>query len=158
MNLRNLKSNKKNKNSTITNVILGSYIRVMIISIIIGIFIFLGVTAKELKYKQSLDNQRMLNIITYIIESKLDNIGQFSDELVIDDELHEVFMRNQEISRNLLGGLLMRRMAQQDIISSIHIINDNNIVSELKYPVYGYDQEQLINNLELDKNYNLRGD
>lgn len=157
MIIRKKKSNKKNNNTTITNVMLGTYIRVMIISMILGIFIFIGITGKELKYRQSLNNQRILNIVTYIIDSKLDSIRQFSDEVVVDDELHDVFTRNQDIRNSLLSGFLMRKMAQQDIISSIHIIHNNNIVSELKYPVYGYDQNQLINNLALERNHNLRG-
>lgn len=149
---------KSNKNTTITNVMTGTYIRVMIISMILGIVIFIGVSKKELEYRQSLNNQRVLNIVTYIIDSKLDNIRQFSDELIIDDELHDIFTRNQEIRNNLLGGLLIRRMAQQEMISSVHIIHGNDIVSELKYPVYEYDKRELINNLQLGKNHDLRGD
>lgn len=158
MSILKNKSNKKNNNTTITNVMLGTYIRVMAISIILGIFIFIGVTGKELKYRQSLNNQRILNIVTYIIDSKLDSIRQFSDEVVIDDEFHDIFTRNQDIRNNLLGGFLIRKMAPQDIISSIHIIHDNNIVSELKYPVYGYNQRQLISNLDIEKNHKLLGD
>lgn len=158
MNIWKKKSNKNKKKTTITNVMTGTYIRVMIISMILGIVIFIGVSKKELEYRQSLNNQRVLNIVTYIIDSKLNNIRQFSDELIIDDELHDIFTRNQDIKNNLLGGFLIRRMAQQDMISSIHIIHDNNIVSELKYPVYEYDKNELMISLQLEKNHNLRGD
>jgi sensor histidine kinase YesM len=158
MSIWSKKPNRKYNNATITNVLLGSYIRVMIISMALGIVIFIGITGKELRYRQSLNNDKILSIVTYIINSKLDDIRQFNDELVIDDELHDIFTRNHDIRNNLLGSFLMRRMAQQEVISSVHILCEDSIISELKYPVYGYDKKQTIENLAIDKNLGLRGD
>ena len=158
MSIWRKKASRKYYNATITNVLLGSYIRVMVISMVLGIVIFIGITGKELRYRQSLNNDKILSIVTYIINSKLDDIRQFNDELVIDDELHDIFTRNHDIRNNLLGSFLMRRMAQQEVISSVHILCEDSIISELKYPVYGYDKKQTIENLAIDKNLGLRGD
>lgn len=158
MSIWRKKPNRKYYNATITNVLLGSYIRVMIISMVLGIVIFIGITGKELSHRQSLNNDKLLSIVTYIIDSKLDDIKIFGDELVIDDELHDIFTRNHDIRNNLLGSFLMRRMAQQDVISSVHIICEDSIVSEFKYPVYNFDQKQTIENLSIDENHSIRGE
>lgn len=154
----NKKFNRKHHNATITNVLLGSYIRAMVISMILGTILFMGITGKELSHRQSLGNERVLSIISYILNTKLNEIRQFSDELVTDDELHDIFVRNHDIRNSLFGSLLMRKMAQQDEISSVHIICGDSVVSELKYPAYNYDQGQIIESLEMDKNLSLRGD
>ncbi len=157
MSIWRKKSNNKYY-ATITNVLLGSYIRVMIVSMVFGIVIFIGITGKELRHRQSLNNDKLLGIVTYIIDSKLNDIKTFADGLVIDDELHDIFTRNHDIRNNLLGSFLMRRMAQQDVISSIHIICEDSIISEFKYPVYNNDQKQTIENLSIDENHRIRGD
>ncbi len=148
---------KKDSNNTITTVLLGSYIRAMIISLILGIILFILITAKELRYRESLNNEKVLNIVTYLIELKLDDIRQFSDKLIIDDELQDIFTRKEDIRNNLLGSFLMKRMAQQNEISSIHIITKDSIVSEYKYPVYDYEKDQLTRSLNLNSNIPLRG-
>jgi len=148
---------RKNNNATITNVLLGSYIRAMIISFILGIILFIGITAKELKFRRSLNSERILGIMTYIINNKLGDIKKFCDELVIDNEFHDIFLRNDDIRNNLLGGYLMKRMAEQDEIASIHIVLENSIVSEYKYPVYDVDQKEMIENLNLKNNIKNRG-
>lgn len=158
MSIWRKKPNRRYYNATITNVLLGSYIRVMIISMVLGIVIFIGITGKELSHRQSINNDKLLSIVTYIIDSKLDDIKIFGDELVIDDELHDIFTRNHDIRNNLLGSFLMRRMAQQDVISSVHILCEDSIVSEFKYPVYNFDQKQTIENLSIDENHSIRGD
>lgn len=152
------RSNKKSNNATITNVMLGSYIRAMVISMILGVILFMVITGKELSYRQSISDQKVLDIITYIINTKLNDIKEFSEELITDDELHDIFSRNHDIRNSLLGSFLMRKMAQQDDISSVHIIYDDSIISELKYPVFNYNQSQIINNLKLDVNTSIRGD
>lgn len=159
VNIMNLLSKifKRKDNSTITNVLLGSYIRTIIISLILGIILFIGITAKELSYRRTLNSERILGIVTYIIDTKLDDIRKFCDELVIDDEFHDIFTRNEDIRNNLFGGYLMRRMAKQDEISSIHIVLEDSIVSEYKYPVYDVDQKKMIDNLNLDSNIKIRG-
>ncbi|NLK99226.1 MAG: histidine kinase [Clostridiales bacterium] len=158
MSIWSRKPDKTYYNATITNVLLGSYIRVMIISMVLGIVIFIGITSKELTHRQAINNDKSLGIVTYIINSKLDDIKIFADELVVDDELHDIFTRNHDIRNNLLGSLIMRRMAQQDLISSVHIICEDSIVSEFKYPVYNFDQKKTIDNLSIDENHSLRGD
>lgn len=158
MSIWSRKPDKKYYNATITNVLLGSYIRVMIISMVLGIVIFIGITSKELTHRQAINNDKSLGIVTYLINSKLDDIKIFADELVVDDELHDIFTRNHDIRNNLLGSLIMRRMAQQDLISSVHIICEDSIVSEFKYPVYNFDQKKTIDNLSIDENHSLRGD
>lgn len=158
MSIWSRKRDKTYYNATITNVLLGSYIRVMIISMVLGIVIFIGITSKELTHRQAINNDKSLGIVTYIINSKLDDIKIFADELVVDDELHDIFTRNHDIRNNLLGSLIMRRMAQQDLISSVHIICEDSIVSEFKYPVYNFDQKKTIDNLSIDENHSLRGD
>ncbi len=125
---------------------------------VLGIVIFIGITSKELTHRQAINNDKSLGIVTYIINSKLDDIKIFADELVVDDELHDIFTRNHDIRNNLLGSLIMRRMAQQDLISSVHIICEDSIVSEFKYPVYNFDQKKTIDNLSIDENHSLRGD
>ena len=154
----NKKFNRKYRNTTITNVLLGTYIRAMIISMILGTILFVGITGKELSHRQSLSNEKELGIITYIINSKLNDIRQFSDELVTNDEFHDIFLRNHDIRNSLFGSFLMRKMAQQEEISSIHIICEDSVVSELKYLVYNYNQSQIIESLSLNKNLSLRGD
>ncbi|HKL99411.1 MAG TPA: histidine kinase [Mobilitalea sp.] len=154
----NKKFKRKYHNATITNVMLGTYIRAMIISMILGTILFIGITGKELSHRQSLSNEKELSIMTYIINTKLNDIRQFSDELVTDDEFHDIFLRSHDIKNSLFGSYLMRKMAQQEEISSIHIIYDESVVSELKYLVYNYNQTQIIENLNLDKNLDLRGD
>ncbi|MBE5967293.1 MAG: HAMP domain-containing protein [Lachnospiraceae bacterium] len=157
MSFWNKTLNRKDNNATITTVLLGSYIRAMIISLVLGIVLFIVITGKEIGYRQSLDNERILSIVTYIIDTKLDDIRQFSDKLVIDDELQDIFTRKEDIRNNLLGGFLMRRMAQQSEISSIHIIWEDSIVSEYKYPVYNYDQQHMIEKLKLNNKLAVRG-
>lgn len=148
------KLNKKTHNSTITYVIQVSYIRALILSMVVGVVLFIGITGKELSNRQSINDRKVLSFITYKINTKLNEISQFSNELAIDDELHDIFIRNHDIRNNLLGGLLMRKMAQQDEISSIHIIYDDSIVSELKYPVYEYKQRLIFDQVKADENFN----
>lgn len=157
MKLLNNIFRRKNNNATITNVLIGSYIRAMIISFILGIILFIGITGKELRFRRSLDSERILGIVTYIINAKLGDIKKFCEELIIDDEFHEIFTRKEDIRNNLLGGYLMKRMAELDEISSIHIVLEESVVSEYKYPVYNVDQKKMIENLDLLSNINKRG-
>lgn len=156
MNLLRKIFKRKEKNKTITTVLLGSYIRAMIISLILGSILFIGITAKELGFRRSLNSERILSIVTYIINSKLDDIRKFCDELVIDDEFQDIFTRNDDIRNNLLGGYLMKRMAKQDEISSIHIVLEDSIVSEYKIPVYNVDHQKIIENLNIATNIKKR--
>jgi sensor histidine kinase YesM len=158
MSITKKNKNRGNYNATITNVLLGSYIRVMIISMVLGVIIFIVITRKELDHRQSINNDKSLSIVTYIINSRLDDIKQFSEKLVTDDELYDIFSRNHDIRNNLLGSFLMRRMAQQDDLSSVHIISGDSIVSEFKYPVYNFDQTQTIKNLAIEETRTTRGD
>ncbi|CRZ33513.1 histidine kinase/DNA gyrase B/HSP90-like ATPase [Herbinix hemicellulosilytica] len=148
---------RKHINATITNVLIGSYIRVMIISFILGIFLFIGITGKELKFRRAQNSEQILRIITYIINTRLDDIKKFCDELIIDDEFHEIFTRKEDIRNNLLGGYLMKRMAEQDDISSIHIVLEDSVVSEYKYPVYNVDQSKMAETFNLKDNIIKRG-
>lgn len=158
MRIWSKRQNRKKYKATITNVLLGSYIRALVISMILGVILFIGITGKELSYRQSVSDKKVLSFIKYVINTKLDDIKKFSDELITDDELHDIFSRNHEIRKGLLGSLLMRKMAQQDFISSIHIVFDDSVISELKYPVYNYNQRQTIEDLEVDSRISLRGD
>jgi|GEM_PF-1469293 len=148
---------RKHINATITNVLIGSYIRVMIISFILGIFLFIGITGKELKFRRAQNSEQILRIITYIINTRLYDIKKFCDELIIDDEFHEIFTRKEDIRNNLLGGYLMKRMAEQDDISSIHIVLEDSVVSEYKYPVYNVDQSKMAETFNLKDNIIKRG-
>ncbi len=148
---------RKYNNATITNVLIGSYIRVMIISFILGIFLFIGITGKELRFRRAQNSEQILRIITYIINTRLEDIKKFCDELIIDDEFHEIFTRKEDIRNNLLGGYLMKRMAEQDDISSIHIVLEDSVVSEYKYPVYNVDQSKMAEALNLKGNIVKRG-
>lgn len=150
MNLWRKKLSKKEHNVTITNVLIGSYIRSMLFSLIIGIVLFVGITGMEMSYRRSLSNERILNIVTYIINDKLEDIRQFSDELVIDDELQSIFRKKSDLRSNLLSSFLMKRLAQLGEVSSIHVIWEDAVVSEFKSPVYGYDKYEVVRNLKLD--------
>ncbi|MBM7684824.1 sensor histidine kinase [Defluviitalea raffinosedens] len=154
MNLWRKKLSKKEHNVTITNVLIGSYIRSMLFSLIIGIVLFVGITGMEMSYRRSLSNERILNIVTYIINDKLEDIRQFSDELVIDDELQSIFRKKSDLRSNLLSSFLMKRLAQLGEVSSIHVIWEDAVVSEFKSPVYGYDKYEVVRNLKL----NFKGD
>jgi sensor histidine kinase YesM len=129
----------------------------MIISFILGIFLFIGITGKELKFRRAQNSEQILRIITYIINTRLDDIKKFCDELIIDDEFHEIFTRKEDIRNNLLGGYLMKRMAEQDDISSIHIVLEDSVVSEYKYPVYNVDQSKMAETFNLKDNIIKRG-
>lgn len=157
MKLLNNFFRRKNSNVTITNVLIGSYIRAIIISFILGIILFIVITGKELRYRRASDSEKILGIVTYIIDTKLSDIKKFCDELVIDDEFQDIFLRNEDIRNNLFGGYLMKRMAEQDEISSIHIVLEDSVVSEYKYPVYGVDQNEIIEKLNLGSNIRSRG-
>lgn len=148
---------KKNSNSNITNVLIGSYVRTITISFILGIILFIAITGKELKFRRLQNSERILSIVTYIINARMDEVKKFCDELVIDNEFNEIFTRKEDIRNNLLGGYLMKKMAELDTISSIHIVMENSVVSEFKYPVYDVNPQDLINNLKLNSTIRKRG-
>ncbi|MFU0827096.1 MAG: HAMP domain-containing protein [Lachnoclostridium sp.] len=156
MIFQNHRKSKKAQEKTITSVLLGNYLKAMSISIVAGIIIFLAITGKEMVYRQELSNKRILNTVTYFINIQLDDIKKFCDNLIIDDELQDIFLKDKENKHSLISSFLMKKMAERNEISSIHILWDSYLVSEYKYPIYDYDPKKFISNLSLEKNVGKR--
>lgn len=156
MSFQNYKKLKKVKEKTITSVLLGNYIKAMSISLLAGIIIFMAITGKEMVYRQKLSNNRILNTVTYFINMQLEDIKNFCDNLIIDDELQDILLKKRDVRHNLIRNFLIKRMAERNEISSIHIIWDSSIVSEYKYPVYDYDPDYIMKNLALESDMGKR--
>lgn len=150
MNCKNRNRAKKSSDKTITSVLLGSYIRTMLISLLFGIFFFLAVTGKEMVYRQNLNSSRILNSFSYFINMQLEDMRRFSYKLMIEEELQSLLDGSKEGGNNQISAFLMGKMAERNEIQSIHVIYADEVVSEYKQPFYGQDTSGIVRQLRLE--------
>ena len=150
MNCKNRNHAKKSSDKTITSVLLGSYIRTMLISLLFGIFFFLAVTGKEMVYRQNLNSSRILNSFSYFINMQLEDMRRFSYKLMIEEELQSLLDGSKEGGNNQISAFLMGKMAERNEIQSIHVIYGEEVVSEYKQPFYDQDTSGIVRQLRLE--------
>ncbi|TCL56668.1 histidine kinase/DNA gyrase B/HSP90-like ATPase [Kineothrix alysoides] len=150
MKYRSKKIISKNSDKTITSVLLGSYIRAMLISLLLGFFFFVAITGKEMVYRQNLDNSRILDTFSYFINMQLEDIRKFSYNLVIEEGLQSRLDETGEGKIKQISTFLMNKMAERSEIQSIHIIMEDGAVSEYKQPTFGQDPQELLQRLDIE--------
>lgn len=149
MNFWNKKRKKEINNRTITSVLLGSYIKSMIISAIIGMFLFAVITGKQMDYKQSLEDSRILTTFSHFINMQLEDIKRFSYKLMIEENLQTILGTEQRNNQHL-NTFLINKMAERNEIQSIHIVMGNEVISEYKQPVFSMNPKVFSEKLETD--------
>jgi len=149
MKYQNKNIMRKNSDRTITSVLLGSYIKTMLISLLLGVFFFIAITGKEMVYRQNLDNSRILNTFSYFINMQLEDIRKFSYKLVIEEELQAILDEKGEGITKQISNFLMNKMAERNEIQSIHIVMGEEMASEYKQPIFGQNPQEFLQRLEL---------
>jgi len=104
----------KMTDKTITSVLLGSYIRTMIISLFLGLLFFFVITGKEMVYRQNLNNSRILTTFSYFINMQLEDIKRYSYNLIIDEELQDIIDGKEEGKSKQISTFLMNKMAERN--------------------------------------------
>ena len=140
----------KMTDKTITSVLLGSYIRTMIISLFLGLLFFFVITGKEMVYRQNLNNSRILTTFSYFINMQLEDIKRYSYNLIIDEELQDIIDGKEEGKSKQISTFLMNKMAERNEIQSIHIVLGKDVISEYKQPVFDQEPGQFLKELGIN--------
>lgn len=139
------------KIDNITGVLVSTYIKILMISTIVGLILFFVITGKELVHRKKEDDNRIINSVSYFINMQLEDIRRYCNNMLVEDEMQDIFQRKKEIRNNLLGTYLIKKLAQRDEILSIHVIWGNQIVSEYKYPMYNDSKDNILDKLNLER-------
>lgn len=151
-NMRYKMNRRKDRDQTITSVLLGNYIKAMVISFVCAILVFVAITGKEMVYRQNMNNSRILNTFSYFVNMQLEDMKRFSYNLIIDEELQDIVENEKDGSNKLIRTYIMHKMAERNEIQSIHIMKGNDIFSEYKRPVYDDEPNKFLKELDLEGN------
>lgn len=129
---RNYKKRKKN----ITSVLITSYTVIMGISLMIGILVYSILSKKEEEVNNYRNDMYILSSFAYFINSQLKDREYLASNIIISNEIQTALTAGSVGKVRMISEYLNNKIAERDDVLSLHIIDqDQNVISEYKYPV-----------------------
>lgn len=142
------RASKRKKN--ITSVLITSYAVIMGISLLIGILIYSMLSKKEEENKNYRNDMHILNSFTYYIISQLKDRENLASNIIISNEIQTALTQGSLGKTRMISEFLNDKIAERDDVQSLHIIDqDDNVISEYKYPVNRKNNQLFINQFDL---------